>query len=180
MTPSRRYGPRPAARSGGFSLIEIMVAVLIVSVGVLGVAGLQLISLRNNTSAMYRTQGFLAAYEIIDRARANPDQDYSILLADPIPAVGVNDCEDVACTPAQMRDFDIATWLCDLEFDAALCAFDPNLDNGGLPGGDASIVWAQNTDGVTGITTTTVSVTVQWQDDRTGGAPLSVTVETTL
>mgnify|MGYP006283105711 FL=1 len=146
------------ARSGGFSLIEILVAVLIVSVGVLGVAGLQLVSLQNNTSAMYRTQAFQAAYEIIDRARANPGQDYSQALADAAP--GGADCIANACTPAQMRDYDLTTWLDDL---AAT-----------LPNGDGEVQ-------IVGANPASVQVLVQWQDERNPAAqPLSVTVSTTM
>lgn len=145
--------------SAGFSLIEILVAVLIISVGVLGVAGLQLVSLQNNTSAMFRTQAFQSAYEIIDRKRANPDQDYSIALADPIPAAPP-DCEGADCTPAQMRTYDLATWLTDLDGP-------PN----GLPGGDGEVVDAGGV----------ITVTVQWRDERDPAAlPLSVDVTTTL
>jgi type IV pilus modification protein PilV len=150
--------PAPGA-SGGFSLIEILVAVLIISVGVLGVAGLQLVSLQNNTSAMYRTQAFQAAYEIIDRARANPDEDYSIALADPVPAAPP-DCEAADCTPADMRTYDIATWLTALDGPPT-----------GLPGGDGAVVVAGDT----------MTVTVQWRDDRDPAAqPFSVDVTTSF
>ncbi|MEE4301132.1 MAG: type IV pilus modification protein PilV [Pseudomonadales bacterium] len=149
-----RHGP-----SAGFSLIEILVAVLIVSVGVLGVAGLQLVSLQNNTSAMYRTQAFQAAYEIIDRARANPDQDYSIDLDDPIPGA-IPDCEGGNCTPAQMRTYDLATWLTALDGPPA-----------GLPGGDGEVVVAGDS----------ITVTVQWRDDRDpAAAPLAIDVTTSF
>lgn len=154
----RRSSRSAPPASAGFSLIEVLVAVLIVSVGVLGVAGLQLISLQNNTSAMFRTQAFQAAYEIIDRARANPGQDYSIALADAAPAA--NDCTAADCTPAQMRDFDLNTWLTDL-----------STPGTGLPNGDGAYAVAG------GVTT----VTVQWQDERNPAAgPLSITVTTTF
>lgn len=158
---SRRAGSvvrrAPDARSAGFSLIEILVAVLIISVGVLGVAGLQLISLQNNTSAMFRSQAFQAAYEIIDRQRANPGESYAIALADPIPGAGApTDCRANACSTADMRTYDLATWLCDIAYDPVLCAFDARLDNGNLPGGDAAVVIAGDQ----------MTVTVQWQDGR--------------
>ena len=161
--PTQRTRPRRPPRGGaGFSLIEILVAVLIISVGVLGVAGLQLISLQNNTSAMYRTQAFQAAYEIIDRARANPDQDYSIALADDAPAVALDLCEGLAanCTPAQMADYDLATWLNAL-----------GTGPTGLPGGDGEVAVAGDN----------ITVTVQWLDDRNpASAPLSINVTTTF
>ncbi|MFA7387770.1 MAG: type IV pilus modification protein PilV [Thiohalobacteraceae bacterium] len=57
--------------SRGFSLIEILVTVLILAIGLLGLAGLQGTSLRNNQSAYARTQATHLAYEIVDAMRAN-------------------------------------------------------------------------------------------------------------
>ena len=142
-------------RQGRFSLIEILVAVLIVSVGILGVASLQLVSLRNNTSALLRTQAFDAAYDIMDRARANPAMDYSIDVDDDAPAA--NNCENAACTPAQMRDYDQMTWLNNLAAD--------------LPNGDGQVAIAGNV----------MTVMIRWQDDRDpGAAALDLTVESAL
>ncbi len=62
----------------GFSLLEVLIAIIIVSTGVLGIAGLQVMSLQNKTSALFRTQANQLAYDILDRARANPTADYSI------------------------------------------------------------------------------------------------------
>jgi type IV pilus assembly protein PilV len=59
---------RPQA---GFSLIEVMVAVLVLSVGLLGMAALMTTSLRNTHSANQRTQAVNLAQEIVDSIRAN-------------------------------------------------------------------------------------------------------------
>lgn len=56
----------------GFTLIEVMVALLILSIGLLGLAMLQATNLQFNTDAYTRTQATLFAYDIIDRMRANP------------------------------------------------------------------------------------------------------------
>lgn len=63
----------PAARSRqrGVGLIEILVAVLVVSIGFLGMAALLARSLTNNNSAMARTQTVVAAYSILDAMRAD-------------------------------------------------------------------------------------------------------------
>lgn len=145
----------PNRLQAGFSLIEILVAVLIVSVGVLGVAGLQLLSLQNNTSAMFRTQAFYAAYDILDRARANPGQDYSIAMDDDPPAA--EECTSTDCSPSEMRDYDQATWLAEL---AAT-----------LPDGDGEV----------DVSSGTTTVTVRFQDDRApNAAPLDVSVSTSM
>ncbi len=55
----------------GFSLIEVMVTMLIVSIGLLGIAGIIMTSLKNSQSSYGRSQATLLANDIIDRMRAN-------------------------------------------------------------------------------------------------------------
>lgn len=62
--PSRRL-------NAGVSLIEVMIAVLIMGVGLLGIAAMQATALRNNESALERTQATIQSYSIIDAMRAN-------------------------------------------------------------------------------------------------------------
>jgi type IV pilus assembly protein PilV len=58
-------------RQKGFTLLEVLVAMLVLSIGLLGLAGLMASGLRNNHSAYYRTQATWLAYDVIDRMRAN-------------------------------------------------------------------------------------------------------------
>ena len=62
--------PGPS-RQTGFTLLEVLIAVLVLSVGLLGLAGLQASSLRNNHSADLRSQATILAYGIADHMRAN-------------------------------------------------------------------------------------------------------------
>ena len=62
---------RLSSRQSGFSLIEVLVAVLVLSVGLLGMAALMASSMRNNQSANFRTQATNLAYDYIDMMRAN-------------------------------------------------------------------------------------------------------------
>lgn len=55
----------------GFSLLEILVAIVIISLGLLGLAGLQAASLRNNQYAYYRGIAAQQTYDMADRIRAN-------------------------------------------------------------------------------------------------------------
>lgn len=55
----------------GFTLVEALVALLALSIGLLGVAALQMTGLRNNLSASFRSQATYMAYDIVDRMRAN-------------------------------------------------------------------------------------------------------------
>lgn len=70
-TVSRRALGAKASR--GFTMVEILVALLVLSIGLLGVAALQLTSLRSNHAAAMRSQATFLAYDIIDRMRANRD-----------------------------------------------------------------------------------------------------------
>lgn len=63
--------PRPGQR--GASLIEVMVAVLVLSIGLLGMASLLGVSLRNTQSADFRSQAANLSYDIIDTARRYPN-----------------------------------------------------------------------------------------------------------
>lgn len=61
-------------RARGMSLVEALVALVVLSVGLLGIASLQMTSLRNNLGAHLRSQATVLAYDIADRMRANRTQ----------------------------------------------------------------------------------------------------------
>jgi type IV pilus assembly protein PilV len=63
--PSRLRQPR------GFTLIETLVALLALSIGLLGVAALQMSGLQSNLSSSWRSQATYLSYDILDRIRAN-------------------------------------------------------------------------------------------------------------
>ncbi len=96
----------------GFSLIEVLVALFILSIGLLGLAALQTAGLRFNHQSYQRTQATMLSYDIIDRIRANPfglnADNYDSV--PPGPAGAYPDCITGACTPAEMANYDIGTW----------------------------------------------------------------------
>ncbi len=59
------------AGSRGFGLIEVLVSILVLSIGLLGLANLQTNGMRFNHSAYLRTQTTVLAYDIVDAMRAN-------------------------------------------------------------------------------------------------------------
>jgi len=68
MSSNRRRFPRSAA---GFSLIEVLVALLVLLIGLLGVVRMQLFSVQNNQGAYLRTQATYIASDMMDKMRAN-------------------------------------------------------------------------------------------------------------
>ncbi len=144
-------GARSAAQ--GFSLFEVLVAVFVLAIGILGVVGLQVVSLQNNRGALFRAEAAQLASDIIDRIRANPGANYAPLAigADP-PAAP--DCEANACSAAQMATFDQAQWKCSLGGFAANAVCAGFGIQGALPGGDGSIT----------LNGTVYTIRVQWQD----------------
>jgi len=63
--------PLPSKNQRGFTLLEILVAIVVLSIGLLGLAGLQVVSLNNNQVAYYRAIASQQAYDMADRLRAN-------------------------------------------------------------------------------------------------------------
>jgi type IV pilus assembly protein PilV len=65
---------RPLARGQrGYSLIEVMIAVLVMAIGLLGIAAMQTAALRNSQSSLERSQAVISAYTVLDAMRANRD-----------------------------------------------------------------------------------------------------------
>lgn len=95
------------ARCGGFTLVEILVAVLVMAIGLLGIAALQTTALQFTRGAYYRSQATSLAYDIADRMRANREAalggDYDVAFADPAPTCGAPAGETVA-------ELDISAW----------------------------------------------------------------------
>jgi type IV pilus assembly protein PilV len=57
--------------NAGFSMIEVLIAVLVLAIGLLGVAAMQTIALKNNQSALQRSQATMLSYFMMDAMRAN-------------------------------------------------------------------------------------------------------------
>lgn len=98
-------------RRQGIALMEAMVAVLLLSVGALAYAGLQMKGLSANSSALWRSKATLLAYDMADRMRANRSGvvagGYNSLT---VPQI-VNDCGSNAdCAPARMAQLDYGQW----------------------------------------------------------------------
>lgn len=97
----------------GFSLLEVLIALLILAVGLLGMASLMLHSMKSNQSSYQRTQASLLAYDMAERLRLNPTiatagNSYVIgSTASPGSAVT---CPSGTCTAAQSSAVDVYEW----------------------------------------------------------------------
>ncbi|MEM5536734.1 type IV pilus modification protein PilV [Neptuniibacter pectenicola] len=105
-------------KQSGFNLIEVMIALVVVSIGLLGMAILQMTSLQQNQSAYHRSQATLLAYDITDRMRANMDEvdAGSYFAANGALTGGCISYTGTAagCTQAEMAAHDIAEWQASL------------------------------------------------------------------
>lgn len=153
----------------GFTLVEVLVAVVVLAVGLLGLAGLQASSLGNNQSAYTRSLATQLAYDIADRMRANvvntglmASSAYCVNPPAPAPQLctagrpaplqvascGAPPGATVAgCTTVQMAQNDVFEWNRDIDN-----ALGPNA-----------------TRSITVVAATRVfTITLSWDDDRDG------------
>lgn len=161
------------ANNQGFSLIEVLVALLVLSVGLLGMAGLQGYSLASSYDAHLRTQAISLTQDIIDRMRANREMastnNYQTSLAE-LPELSRN-CSELTCTPAQLADFDLVEWKCAL---GAYIENDVCTDfaiQATLPAGDGEIL--QLADGQ-------IQITVNWSSTDRENAQRQVRIVTRI
>ncbi len=136
----------------GFTLIEVLVTVVILAVGLLGLAGLQARGLRNNLSAYQRSQATQLAYDMADRMRANKAaaNNYLTSTMAPTAAAVQSDCmtaNSTSCTIADMAQNDLFQWNADITSSSVL------------------------TSGVGTITVsgTVYTILIRWDDNRDGG-----------
>ncbi|MCP4697864.1 MAG: type IV pilus modification protein PilV [Gammaproteobacteria bacterium] len=103
----------------GFTLIEMLVAIVVLSIGLLGVAALQSRGQQLTYGANVRTQGAILAYEIMDRIRANGTFAKDDVISGPGDGkgyienekpTGIPDCMTDSCAAAELRTFDLGEW----------------------------------------------------------------------
>ena len=104
-------------KNTGFTLIEVLITMLIMAVGLLGLAGLQMMSLKNNQSTYNRSQATQLAYDMADRIRANMLEANNRLTSvyitkNPASALVQNECATIsaACSITDMAEHDLFLW----------------------------------------------------------------------
>ncbi len=152
-------------KSKGFTIVEVLVAMIILAIGVLGLGLMQISSLQNTRGGQMRSQATLLAYDIIDSMRAN------------IPAVtaghynsanrtgyaGPSQCygAESNCSDQDMANADLDRWRTSLRL---------NLP----PAGWGTVTTTDAVD------TSVVSVTVNWTDPYTPGGFEQLTLSSEL
>jgi len=101
-------------RSGlasGFTLIEVLVAMLLLTMGLLGLAALQVSSLNFNQSAYNRSVATELANDLADRMRANVSGVAAYTATAPTVAKTIVNCKNsIGCSPANMAENDLYEW----------------------------------------------------------------------
>jgi len=116
-------GANAPNRSGGASLLEVLIAAVVIAIGLLAIGALQFKSLQGTSSAQYRAKATDLAWALADRMRANlpgadnyitgvaadcsPPAEICAMTPDATDATGVS-----TCTPAQMANFDLYEIRC--------------------------------------------------------------------
>ncbi|AMO55716.1 type IV pilus modification protein PilV [Endozoicomonas montiporae] len=157
MIKYQAHLPRKKANRG-LTLIEVMIATLIVGSGLLGAAALQNQSIQYHNQARLNTLANQFAYDMMNRIIANRTYSttgtgYSITTGN-IPAVYPTTCETSSCTPAQLAQYDINQW----KF----------LINTHLPSGDGTIAFT-DTSGIREYT-----ITISFDDSKGQSLPQEV------
>jgi type IV pilus assembly protein PilV len=161
---------------GGFTLLEVLIALLVLSIGLLGIGKMMMLSARANDSAYMRSQATALAYTMLDAMRANRaaaiSQGYDTSQVAPAKMA----CATAApgCTSGQVAQNDTFLWNQTLAT--------------ALPNGAGTVVTVTAPDVQTGASNMTATITVTWSDkvaEQSFGDPLaagnmSVVLETVL
>ena len=173
----------------GFTLLEVLITLIILSIGLLGLAGLQTISLRNNHGAYLHSQAITQAYDIVDRMRTNTNQIGAYTLANStytFDKIGTQTaaCDTTSgCATAQMAGHDLFKWnqanrSILPQGIGIVCRAGSDTPSGDCKGGIDDGVYTPATDIITKTCCTNLAadplvVKIWWTDDRTNDSPVA-------
>lgn len=111
MQARRPTCPVHSWREGGFTLLEVLIAMLVFAIGLLGIAGLQAAGMRFVQGSQFRGVALAQAESMVERMRANPRAviagDYHMGTRQTNVA---KDCDVAACSAAELAAFDLVVW----------------------------------------------------------------------
>ena len=100
------------SKQQGLSIIEVLVAMLILAVGLLGMASLQVRAVSDTTNSSYRSIAIFYANDMADRIRANPVAEQGNLYNDETGGAVTAGCSSAAgCNSTQLAANDKSEWL---------------------------------------------------------------------
>lgn len=125
----------------GFTLLEVLISLVILAVGLLGLAGLQSVSVINNHGSLMRSEASLLSYDILDRMRANRDQ--ALTTNQYLSGFGDSASAYTACgtscsSNAALASHDLSQWKTDVA--AQLPGGEAEVTRQNLPSGAVYIV----------------------------------------
>jgi type IV pilus assembly protein PilV len=100
-------------------MIEVLITVFVLSIGILGIGGLQLVAKQSNFEAIQRTTAIMLTHDIVERMRANPRAlaEYvsngggTILGGGTLGTTAPGpDCSNTLCNHEQLARFDLWEW----------------------------------------------------------------------
>ena len=154
MTRSRGCGLR--ARQGGLSMIEVLVTILVVSFGLLALAGLMMNGLKANNTANLRSVAVQQAYNLVDRMRAN------------MKGVRSGNYDAMTYTAGQTCTPCVSGCGADVRADTDVCEW--NVDNERL------LPLGRGVGTRVAASGDVFKVTISWDDNRSGSADTSLVV----
>jgi type IV pilus assembly protein PilV len=157
MNASKSRSTRASA--GGFSLLEVMIATAIISVGLLGVALLQSTSLRGTQLTNERSQATMLVYDMLDRVRANRANaaTYGLIREGYFVGDGrTGQCAPTAALPTARWAADRVEWV---------CAVRRSLPDAR---GRVNVTAANPGGGAVAASAGVVEVRIEWCDERSG------------
>lgn len=162
MSLRQHNSDRSFSDQAGSTLIEVLVSLLVLSFGMLGMAGVQAVSLRGNQASYFRTIATTLSVDMVERMRANivgvDDGNYD----DATGAATANCFTAIGCSSAQMATQDIFDWSATVTASLPLGASVVCLDSTPTDGTAA----ANACDGAGSI----YAIKLWWDDDRDGTA----------
>ncbi|MCI0506020.1 MAG: type IV pilus modification protein PilV [Gammaproteobacteria bacterium] len=103
-------------QQAGFTIIEMLIAVLVISIGLLGMAGLQTTGIQQSHNSYLKTQASMLAYDMADRMRSNLQgvaagaYDNVDSIDDPVNAAPGCASANTACSAADAATYDVYQW----------------------------------------------------------------------
>ena len=97
-----------AHTQSGITLIEVLISILVVNIGLLGLAGLFINSLKSTNEGYLYSQVVALTYDMTDRIRANPSA-LNAYTNTPTTKLA-KDCAQATCSPRELAAYDLFTW----------------------------------------------------------------------